>query len=45
MLCEVLARGSDDVNNEDLVDALAEIADPSSVDLLRDVFRRQPPVG
>jgi PBS lyase HEAT-like repeat len=42
-LCEVLSRRNDDVNNEDLVDALAEIADPSSVDCLRDAFRWRPP--
>jgi hypothetical protein len=43
VLCEVLARRNDDVNNEDLVDTLAEIADPSSVDCLRDTFRWRPP--
>lgn len=43
VLCEVLARRNDDVNNEDLVDALAEIADPSSVECLRDAYLWRPP--
>jgi HEAT repeat protein len=43
VLCEVLARRSDDVNNEDLVDTLAEIADPTSVDCLREALRWDPP--
>jgi HEAT repeat protein len=43
VLCQVLARHSDDVNNEDLVDALAEIADPSSVACLRDALLWDPP--
>jgi HEAT repeat protein len=43
LLCEVLARQSDDVNNEDLVDTLAEIADPTSVDCLREAMRWDPP--
>ena len=42
-LCEVLARRNDDVNNEDLVDTLAEIADPRSVDCLREMLRWDPP--
>lgn len=42
-LCEVLARHDDDVNNEDLVDTLAEIADPASVDCLRDAVHWDPP--
>jgi HEAT repeat protein len=43
VLCDVLARHSDDVNSEDLVDTLAEIADPSSVDCLRDALHWDPP--
>jgi HEAT repeat protein len=42
-LCEVLARRNDDVNNEDLVDTLAEIADPASVDCLREMLHWDPP--
>ena len=43
VVCEVLARRDDDVNNEDLVDTLAEIADPQSVDCLREAWRWDPP--
>jgi hypothetical protein len=43
VLCEVLARRNDDVNNEDLVDTLAEIADPASVDCVRDALHWEPP--
>lgn len=43
MLCEVLARRNDDVNNEDLVDTLAEIADPASVECLREIMHWDPP--
>lgn len=43
VLCDVLARRNDDVNNEDLVDTLAEIADPTSVECLRDAFGWEPP--
>jgi HEAT repeat protein len=43
VLCGVLARQRDDVNNEDLVDALAEIADPASVACLRDALHWDPP--
>lgn len=34
VLCEVLALQTDEVNNEDIVEALAVIRDPSSVDCL-----------
>jgi HEAT repeat protein len=43
VVCQVLARHNDDVNNEDLVDTLAEIADPTAVDCLRDAFHWEPP--
>jgi hypothetical protein len=38
VLCEVLGRRIDEVNNEDIVDALAEIRDPASVPCLADVI-------
>ena len=43
VLCQALARRTDDLNNEDLVDTLAEIADPDAVDCLREVLRWDPP--
>jgi hypothetical protein len=42
VLCEVLAL-REDLNNDDLVDTLAEIADPRSVDCLREALRWHPP--
>jgi hypothetical protein len=42
VLCDVLGR-HEELNNEDLVDALAEIGDPKSVDCLRDALRWDPP--
>lgn len=43
VLCELLARQTDDVNNEDLVDTLAEIADPQAVQCLSATLRWDPP--
>jgi HEAT repeat protein len=42
VLCVVLSRRLDDVNNEDIVDVLGEIGDPESVDCLRDALFWQP---
>lgn len=42
VLCDVLGR-HEDLNNEDLVDTLAEIADPRSVDCLREAVHWDPP--
>ncbi|WP_133853355.1 hypothetical protein [Labedaea rhizosphaerae] len=42
-LCDVLARHGDEVNNEDIVDVLAEIRDPAAVGFLADTLWWQPP--
>jgi hypothetical protein len=42
-LCAVLARQMDDVNNEDIVDVLAEVADPAAVECLEEALWWQPP--
>jgi hypothetical protein len=42
VLCDVLAL-REELNNEDIVDTLAEIADPQSVDCLRAAMRWEPP--
>jgi hypothetical protein len=42
VLCEVLGL-REDLNNEDLVDTLAEIADPRSVECLREAMHWDPP--
>jgi hypothetical protein len=42
VLCEVLGRRIDEVNNEDIVDTLGEIRDPASVPCLADVIWWQP---
>jgi hypothetical protein len=42
VLCEVLSL-REELNNEDIVDALAEIADAKAVDCLRDAFLWKPP--
>jgi HEAT repeat protein len=41
-LCDVLGRHLDDVNNEDIVDVLAEIADPAAVGCLEKALLWQP---
>jgi hypothetical protein len=41
-LCDVLGRHSDEVNNEDIVEALGEIRDPGSVHCLVDALWWQP---
>ena len=41
-LCEVLTRQIEEVNNEDVVDVLAEIRDPTAVGCLEDTLRWQP---
>jgi HEAT repeat protein len=43
VLCEVLTRQLDDVNNEDIVDVLGIIADPAAVECLGEAMWRQPP--
>lgn len=42
-LCDVLARQSDEVNNEDVVDVLAEIRDPAALGCLEHTMHWQPP--
>lgn len=42
-LCEVLGRQIDEINNEDVVDALAEIADPTAIGCLEKALWWQPP--
>jgi hypothetical protein len=42
LLCEVLTRRLPEVNNEDLVEVLAEIADPVSVTSLEDALLWEP---
>ena len=42
VLCEVLSRRDLDINHEDIVDALAEIRDPASIDCLRDTLSWEP---
>jgi HEAT repeat protein len=42
VLCEVLAL-REELNNDDLVDTLAEIADPNSVECLREALHWNPP--
>lgn len=43
LLCRVLAQRRSDVNNEDIVDALAEARNPESVSCLRDTLEWEPP--
>lgn len=43
VLCEVLGRQSEDVNNEDIVDVLAKIGDPAAVGCLADAMWWEPP--
>ncbi|MDP9074389.1 MAG: HEAT repeat domain-containing protein [Actinomycetota bacterium] len=43
VLCEVLNRHSDEVNNEDIVDVLADIRDPAAVGCLEEIILWQPP--
>lgn len=42
VLCEVLGQRLEDINNEDVVDVLAEIADPAAVGVLEDTIHWQP---
>lgn len=42
-LCEVLGQQIDEVNSEDIVDVLAEIADPAAVRCLEKALWWQPP--
>lgn len=42
-LCDVLTRRIEEVNNEDIVDVLAEVRDPTAVDCLEGTLRWQPP--
>ena len=42
LLCEVLARRLPEVNNEDLVEVLGEIADPDAVDCLESALLWEP---
>lgn len=43
VLCDVLNRRLENINNEDIVDVLAAIADPTAVDALEDTILWQPP--
>ncbi len=43
VLCDVLGRQLDDVNNEDVVDVLGAIADPAAVGCLEEAMWWQPP--
>ncbi|MGH3812241.1 MAG: HEAT repeat domain-containing protein [Pseudonocardiaceae bacterium] len=43
VLCEVLSHQSDEVNNEDIVDVLADIRDPAAVGCLEATLWWQPP--
>lgn len=42
-LCEVLGRQIYEVNSEDIVDVLGEIADPAAVGCLEEALRWEPP--
>ena len=42
VLCEVLRQRVEDINNENIVDVLAEIADPAAVGVLEDTIHWQP---
>jgi hypothetical protein len=42
VLCDVLARRLPEVNNEDLVEVLGEIADPAAVDCLANALLWEP---
>lgn len=42
VLCDVLSQQRDDVNSEDIVDALAEIRDPAAVTCLREALFWEP---
>lgn len=43
VLCEVLSRQLDEVNNEDIVEVLGAIADPAAVGCLEETIWWQPP--
>lgn len=43
VLCEVLSHQSDEVNNEDIVDVLADVRDPASIGCLEETLWWQPP--
>jgi hypothetical protein len=43
VLCRVLSEQRDDVNNEDIVDVLAVIGDPSATSCLEDALWWEPP--
>ena len=43
VLCDVLGRQLDEVNNDDIVDVLAVIADPAAVGCLEETMWWQPP--
>jgi hypothetical protein len=43
VLCDVLGRRIEDLNNEDIIDVLAIIADPDAIDVLTTTIDWQPP--
>jgi hypothetical protein len=43
VLCRVLREQRDDINNEDIVDVIAEIGDPSAIGCLEEALWWQPP--